>query len=95
MKPATEWVLKHSAIEGHICFFESYQSSSEFYRKTAKLLLSMHTVGSIDVERRVKPNKNEIIDQEAHRASENLRHIMKAKLALGKILQSLCSFIYF
>ena len=61
----------------------------------AKPLLSMHTVGSIDVERRIKPVKNDILsktcnrlsDSKAtvlYRTSENLNHLMKAKKILGK-----------
>ena len=69
--------------------------NNEFYQKVAKHLLSMRTVGSIDVERRVKPIKHTILTKKRnrlkdpkgialYRASENLKHIMKAKIALGK-----------
>ena len=55
----------------------------------------MRTVGSIDVERRIKPVKHEILTKKRnrlldpkgialYRASENLRHLMKAKKILGK-----------
>ena len=61
----------------------------------AKPLLSMRTVGSIDVERRVKPIKDSILTKKRNRlkdpkgvalfrASENLNHLMKAKISLGK-----------
>ena len=57
--------------------------------------MSMRTVGSIDVERRIKPVKNDILsktrnllsDSKAtvlYRTSENLNHLMKAKKILGK-----------
>ena len=55
----------------------------------------MRTVGSIDVERRIKPIKHNILTKKRNRlsdskgvalfrASENLRHIMKAKKLLAK-----------
>ena len=55
----------------------------------------MRTVGSIDVERRIKPIKHKILTKERNRrldpkgialycASENLKHIMAAKKRLGK-----------
>ena len=55
----------------------------------------MRTVGSIDVERRVKPLKHNILTKKRNRlldskgiclfrASENLKHIMAAKKILGK-----------
>jgi hypothetical protein len=55
----------------------------------------MCTVGSIDVERRIKPVKkdirsktcNRLNDSKAtvlYRTSENLNHLMKAKKILGK-----------
>ena len=55
----------------------------------------MRTVGSIDVERRVKGLKHTFLTKKRNklkdpkgvslmRASENLRHIMKAKQVLGK-----------
>jgi hypothetical protein len=61
---------------------------------TAKPLLSMRTVGSNDVERRVKPLKLTMLTKKRNRlqdpkgiclfcASENLRYIMTAKNILG------------
>ena len=55
----------------------------------------MRTVGSIDVERRVKPLKDTILTKKRnrlsdakanvlYRARENLNHIMNAKKILGK-----------
>ena len=52
-------------------------------------------MGSIDVERSIKPVKHEILTKKRnrlldpkgtalYRASENLRHLMKAKKILGK-----------
>ena len=90
-----EWVEKHGSIQGRFNFFETFAEHSEFYQKVAKPLLSMRTVGSIDVERRIKPIKHTILTKKRNRlqdpkgvalfrASENLRHIMKAKKQLGK-----------
>ena len=61
----------------------------------AKPLLSMRIVGSIYVVRRVKPIKDSILTKKRNRlkdpkgvalfrASENLNHLMKAKISLGK-----------
>ena len=61
----------------------------------AKPLISMRTVGSIDVERRVKPLKDTILTKKRNRLSdtkanvlycarENLNHIMNVKKILGK-----------
>jgi hypothetical protein len=57
----------------------------------------MRTVGSIDVERRVKPLKDTILTKKrnrlrdskantVYRARENLKHIMNAKKILGKAI---------
>ncbi len=92
-------VLKYSketgAITGRLQWFECYAGSSDFYRLVAKPLLSMGTVGSMDCERRAKALKNTILTKERNklldptgvallRSHENLRHIMNAKMALGK-----------
>lgn len=82
-------------MQARLQFFETYHYTSEFYQKIAKPLLSMRTVGSIDVERRIKPIKHKILTKERNRlldpkgialycASENLKHIMAAKKRLGK-----------
>ena len=62
-----DWVVNNGSIAGRFCFFETYASSSEFYQMVAKPLLSMRTVGSIDVERRVKPIKDSILTTNRYR----------------------------
>jgi len=90
-----KWVEVYDGITGRFRFFESRARTSIFYQKVAKPLLSMRTVGSIDVERRIKPMKNDIITKQRNRlsctkatvlmrASENLNHLLRAKLTLGK-----------
>ena len=82
-------------LQARLQFFEAFHYTSEFYQKIAKHLLSMRTVGSIDVERRIKPVKENILTKKRnrlldpkgvalYRASENLKHIMAAKKRLGK-----------
>eukprot|EP00956_Cyclotella_meneghiniana_P038508 scaffold155275_cov66-Cyclotella_meneghiniana.AAC.2 len=76
-------------------WFETYAANSNFYLLVAKPLLSMGIVGSMEVERRVKPLKDSILSKKRNRlsdskavalwrASENLKHIMQAKKVLGK-----------
>lgn len=98
-----EWIEDNAGIAGRFRFFLSYGEHSPFYQKVAKPLMSMRTVGSIDVERRIKPLKHDIITKKRnklrdpkgvalYRASENLHHLMRAKQSLGmKISDSLLS----
>ena len=76
-------------------FFETFSKTSEFYQMVAKSLPSMRIVGSIDAERRIKNVKHKILTKKRnrlldpkgvslYRASENLKHLMKAKKILGK-----------
>ena len=82
-------------IKGRFAFFDTFHANSEFYLKIAKPLLSMRAVGSIDVERRIKQMKGNIMTKKRNRlkdpkgvsylrASENLNHIMHAKKLIGK-----------
>jgi hypothetical protein len=84
------WIESNDGIQCRFRFFEAFGRESEFYQWVAKPLLLMRTVGSIDVEHRIKPVKNDILsktrnrlsDSKAtvlYRTSENLNHLMKAK----------------
>ncbi len=90
-----QWIVRGGGIQGRFCFFETFARNNEVYLKVAKPLLSLRTTGSIDVERRAKPIKHTIMTKKRNRlvdpkgvalfrASENLKHIMKAKKSLGK-----------
>ena len=90
-----EWIVSNDGIKGRLRFFETFARNNDFYMKVVKPLLSMRTTGSIDVERRIKPLKHNIVTKKRNRlkdpkgvsllrASENLKHIWDAKLNLGK-----------
>ena len=89
------WIESNDGIQGCFHFFESFGREYKFYQRVGKPLLSMRTVGSIDVERRIKPMKNDILSKTCNRlsdskatvlygTSENLNHLMKAKKIPGK-----------
>jgi 2-polyprenyl-3-methyl-5-hydroxy-6-metoxy-1,4-benzoquinol methylase len=84
-------------VTARIEFFNTFGSNNIFYiMMVARPLLSMRTVGSMDVERMVKPIKHTIMTKHRNRRlkdpkgvalfrlSENLKHIMKAKKMLDK-----------
>ena len=90
-----EWVEKHRSMHGRFQFFETFAANNEFYLKVAKPLLLLGTVGSMCVERRVKPIKHTIMTKKRNRLGdskgivlfrvhENLKHAMKARKILGK-----------
>ena len=88
-------------MQGRFNFFETFAEHTEFYQSIANPLLSMHIVGIIDFEQRIKPIKHNILTKKhirlhdpksvaLYRSSENLKHIMDAKLILqNKITDSL------
>ena len=95
VEDVVKWVEKSRNIKGRFAFFETFHANSEFYLTVAKPLLSMRAVGSIDVERRVKAMKGNILTKKRNklkdpkgvaylRTSENLNHISNAKQVLGK-----------
>ena len=45
------------SMHGHFDFSETSTKHSEFYQRIEKPLLSMSTVGSIDVDHKIKPIK--------------------------------------
>ena len=84
IEDVVEWVEQNNSIDGRFVFFETF---------------AMRTVGSIDVERRLKPIKHNILTKKRNRlqdpkgvalfrASENLKHLMHAKKILGKKITS-------
>ena len=90
-----EWIEENGCVAGRFRWFKVHARQSLFCQLVAKRLLSMRTVGSIDVERQIKPMKNAVITKDRnrlgtakatvlYRTSENLRHLMKAKITLGK-----------
>jgi hypothetical protein len=50
-----KFVEKSGNISSWFHFFETSAENSDFYLLLAKPILSLGTVGSIDIERRVKP----------------------------------------
>ena len=87
------WIEDHNNIEGRFRFFDVYNPNSAFYCRVARPLISMHTTGSIDVERVAKPFKHNLLWKERNclsdengivlfRSAQNLRYLMKANMAL-------------
>jgi hypothetical protein len=53
-----EWVEKYENIDGCFCFFKAYVCFSPLYLQVGKHILSMISIGSMDVECMVKPFKH-------------------------------------
>ena len=88
-----EWVEKYENIDGRFRFFEAYARFSSLYQLVGKRLLSMKSVGSMDVERTAKPFKHSILTKERNkltdesgvvlfRAGQNLKHLHHARIAI-------------
>ena len=92
-----EWVEKYENIDGRFRFFEVYASFSPLYQQIGKRLLSMKTVGSMDVERTAKPFKHCMLSKDRNRlsdergvvmfrAGQNLKHLHHARESIkGKV----------
>ena len=94
-----KFVEESGNLERRFRWFETFAANSNFYLLIAKPLLSMGIVGSMEVERRVKPLKDSILSKKRNRlsdskalvlwrASENLQHIMDAKKVLSKSINN-------
>jgi hypothetical protein len=92
-----EWVEKYKNIDGLFHFFEVYACFSPLYQQVGKHLLSMKSVGSMDVERTAKPFKHCILTKDRNRlsdekgvvmfrAGQNPKHLHHARTAIkGKV----------
>ena len=95
--PVLEWVEKYENIDGRFRFFEVYARFSPLYQQIGKRLLSMKTVGSMDVERTAKPFKHCMLSKDRNRlsdergvvmfrAGQNLKHLHHARESIkGKV----------
>eukprot|EP00956_Cyclotella_meneghiniana_P011468 scaffold16074_cov66-Cyclotella_meneghiniana.AAC.12 len=64
-------MLKAGAmLQSRLCWFETFAAHSKLYQLIANPLFSMSTVGSIDVERNVKPLKDTILTKKRNRLSD-------------------------
>jgi hypothetical protein len=94
-----EWVEKYENIDGRFHFFEAYTHFSSLYQQVGKRLLSMKSIGSMDMERTAKPFKHCILTKERSkltiekgivlfRAGQNLKHLHHARKAIkGKVYE--------
>ena len=92
-----EWVEKYENIDGRFCFFEVYARFFPLYHQVGMRLLSMKSVGSIDVECTAKSFKHCILTKDRNRlsdekgvvmfgAGQNLKHLHHARTAIkGKV----------
>ncbi len=92
-----EWVEKHENIDGRFRFFEAYACFSFLYQQVGKQLLSMKSIGSMDVECMAKPFKHCILTKDRNalsdekeivllRAGQNLKHLHHSREVIkGKV----------
>ena len=88
---------KYENIDGHFHFFEAYARFSPLYQQVGKQLLSMKSIGSMDVECMAKPFKHCILTKDRNalsnekgivlfRAGQNLKHLHHAREVIkGKV----------
>ncbi len=88
---------KYENIDGRFRCFKAYAHFSPLYQQVGKQLLSMKSVGSMDVERMVKLFKHCILTKDRNalshekgivlfRAGQNLKHLHHArKVIKGKV----------
>ncbi len=71
-----EWVEKYKNIDERFHFFDVYAHFSPLYQQVGKRLLSMKSVGSMDVERMAKPSKHCILTKDRNRLSDEKGVVM-------------------
>ena len=84
------WIENKKGLEGQFAWYETLSRETNFYQENSRKLLSIGTIGSIDVERRAKGLKYEILNNARNRlsedqaitlcgTSENLSHVQKSR----------------
>jgi hypothetical protein len=73
------WVEKYENIDGRFCFFEAYACFSPLYQQDGKRLLSMKSIGSMDVDCMAKPFKHSILTKDRN-ALSNERGVFCSEL---------------
>jgi hypothetical protein len=71
-----KWVEKYKNIDGRFRFFEVYARFSSLYQQVGKCLLSMKSVGSMDVECTAKPFKHCMLSKDRNRLSDERGFVM-------------------
>jgi hypothetical protein len=92
-----EWVEKYENIDWCFYFFEASAWLSPLYQQVGKCLISMKSVGSMDVECMAKPFKRFILTKDRNalsnekgivlsKAGQNLKHLhYVCKVVKGKV----------
>jgi hypothetical protein len=84
------WKKNGGNLRGRLIWWETFARHTDLYKQIAKPLMSVGTVGSMDVERSAKglkheilcPKRNELSTDQAvtlFGMSENLRHLINAR----------------
>ena len=93
LEEVIEWIEKNDGIDGRFVWYKAFASTTDLYRKIARPLLSMGTVGSINTERSAKGLKHDILslkhnrlwDDQAiilYRCGENLRNLLRVRMQI-------------